>query len=121
MNDYIKREDAVNILCGECLNYKVCCSADGEIPVCPLFWKMQNIPAADVVERKKGEWVEDYNLINDTYHFHCSVCGDEEWGTRKQIEDTHYCPNCGADMRPTQNNDSNALDALNDALNKEDK
>lgn len=55
--------------------------------------------AADALERQKGEWIEDYNIINDTYHFHCSVCGDEEWGSREQIKNTRYCPNCGAKMR----------------------
>lgn len=101
MSDYIRRADAINILCGECLNYKVCCSADGEIPACPLFWKMQSIPAADVVKRKRGEWVVDDEFID------CSACREEKWSKvpfGDLVKRFRFCPNCGADMRGTDDN-----------------
>lgn len=41
------------------------------------------IPTADVVERKKGNWI-----------YSCSVCNYYS-GTKR----TNFCPNCGADMR----------------------
>lgn len=103
MSEYIKREDATRVMCGECLNYVACYSADADIPVCPLFWKMQIVPAANVVERKKGVWL-NYGYIK------CSECGTRYSIITKVYP--NYCPNCGADMRPTQNNDPNALDAL---------
>lgn len=59
------------------------------------------IPAADVRENVRGEWVGEYdgyadgNPVYDMWY--CSHCGyryeDDEppkW---------NYCPNCGADMR----------------------
>ena len=55
------------------------------------------LPAADVVERKKGKWI---NHRNDMGHniADCSECGEAmQWydpDTRP-----NYCPNCGADMR----------------------
>ena len=53
-----------------------------------------NVPAADVVERKRGEWGKVYRskvTVNDGY---VSTCCDM-WNERK----SNFCPNCGADMR----------------------
>lgn len=97
MNDYISRGDVLNALCGECENYKLCFFGEGEIPVCHVFWKMQNIPAADVVERKSGEWIEhgepnEYGVYQSWY-WTCSNCGAVGY------HEFNFCPNCGADMR----------------------
>lgn len=51
------------------------------------------IPAADVVERKKGKWIGGELG-------HCSCCGNEGcfsdiWPDGQE----RYCPYCGADMR----------------------
>lgn len=68
---------------------------------CACWWaheRMENIPAADVVEQKHGKWIDmgDFEM--------CSVCkgthlkrfqsyyGDVTW-----IK-TDFCPNCGARM-----------------------
>ena len=55
-------------------------------------------PAADVVERVRGEWIgtqydgyADGCPVYDEYE--CSVCGAE------YPTDHNFCPNCGADMR----------------------
>lgn len=62
--------------------------------------------AADVVERKRGEWVDKPNPQWKAYDIrHCSVCG---WSIHKsKLRNTdldwHFCPNCGADMRSHQN------------------
>ena len=60
-----------------------------------LAW-IRNLPAADVVEVKRGRWVKDCD--GDEYCEHCSrympvreVTGDPSA--------TNFCPNCGADMR----------------------
>ena len=52
-----------------------------------------DIPAADVVEVKRGRWIwKDHYLV-------CSECG-------KENDRTNYCPNCGAKMdEVTQNVD----------------
>lgn len=54
-------------------------------------------PIADVVEVRHGEWVYHSTDENDTIIFRCSECG------RKQYGNSHYCPNCGADMRGDKN------------------
>lgn len=58
--------------------------------------------------RKKGEWENDKDDVywhNHFIHKHCSVCGKEAiydyaMGRYKL---THFCPNCGADMRGDNN------------------
>ena len=103
MNDYIKREEALRALCDPCA-YKSACYSGDEIPACPALWTMLNIPAADVVERKKGErkngeWRQsinsNYSPFDDSgeYLYQCSRC------KRRQNRLTNFCPNCGADMR----------------------
>ena len=78
MARYIDLDDDEIIYCGN----------DGE-------YERYNIPtdapSADVVERKKGEWI---NNTNGT--FECSLCG---WKHSR----SNYCPNCGADMRGEEN------------------
>jgi len=55
---------------------------------------IDEMPSADVVEVKHGEWVDDY----------CSECGCdipayiEDWHWKKDMN-AKYCPNCGAYMR----------------------
>lgn len=72
---------------------------------------MQDLPAADVVERKKGKWTVGADMPPMRYRNgkpkkfwqslrYCSVCGheafhDSDWG--EQLFD--WCPYCGADMR----------------------
>lgn len=50
------------------------------------------IPSADVVESKRGEWKVDETHDYEPY---CSLCGHEPIAGEKY----NYCPNCGADMR----------------------
>ena len=59
---------------------------------------IQFFPAADVVERKRGEWLLERDPDGKPYCFHCSVCdGDFHYiGISVAYK---FCPNCGADMR----------------------
>ena len=69
--------------------------ADAQDQIAKLIGK---IPAADVVERKRGEWIEHLEFWRK-----CSECGaawHEQWVIGKHL---HFCPNCGADMRSHQN------------------
>ena len=52
--------------------------------------EIRNLPAADVVERKKGKWIH-FSRSDE-----CSVCG---YDTGKYEAPTWFCPKCGADMR----------------------
>ena len=52
----------------------------------------EHIPAADVVERKRGEWV--YEKTYQGMKYICSECGEIP-----ECFEPNFCPNCGADMR----------------------
>ena len=51
---------------------------------------LKYVPAADVVEVRRGEWILDKD--ND---FYCSACKKYP----PLIRQTNFCPKCGADMR----------------------
>lgn len=92
MNDYIKREDAVNAVFESHIHFN---------EHLRVTERINAIPAADVVERKRGKWSYErvdfsvavspgaYVISSPT----CSVCGFHEF------EATNFCPNCGSDMR----------------------
>lgn len=92
MTDYIKREDAIKAICDSIphsCNMEDCefgCIATTLLP----------IPAADVVERKHGKWLDVTTLDNE---FICWVCSECRHGADFVYEPYNYCPNCGADMR----------------------
>lgn len=57
---------------------------------------IEELPAADVVERKRGEWVTvtyDVEGWGEMFDEKCSVCGFVEYYRH------NFCPHCGADMR----------------------
>ena len=66
------------------------------------FGNAEQLPSAQP-ERKRGKWVyaeDEYGI--DGYH--CNQCGffvpwDYTHKFINYIEDYHFCPNCGADMR----------------------
>lgn len=87
------------------------------LKVIPLEGRLENCPlvevtpygrliAADAVERKKGKWIDSYDLQGNKYK-RCSECG-------VRIETTFFandysvifCPQCGADMREESNGES---------------
>lgn len=89
MSDYIKRDDAIKLACSDCEPY----SCDKN---CALMQILKMTPAADVVERKHGKWLDVTTLDNE---FICWVCSECRHGTDFVYEPYNYCPNCGADMR----------------------
>ena len=65
---------------------------------------LREAPTADVREVKRGTWQEkqvfDGNCIEEWQSSKCSVCG--RYHTIPYLyyfRDDNYCPNCGADMR----------------------
>lgn len=55
---------------------------------------LDDIPAADVVERKKGRWVRD------EFGSKCPCCGSYAYRDKfGEPWESDFCPNCGADMR----------------------
>ena len=88
--DYIKREDAL----------KWCRPEEWGTP--DERWRQESefgemikaLPAADVVERKKGKWIARPAYKGAGWGvFFCSVCDNPVWWA------TDFCHNCGADMR----------------------
>lgn len=62
------------------------------------------MPAADVVERKRGEWEDVVSDDNEFLIHACSVCGHGyhmPFDFKGNIYFHNFCPNCGADMRDT--------------------
>lgn len=59
---------------------------------------IDKITAADVVEVKRGRWIEELEIgydgsCNGTHH-RCSVCSEIFY----DIDGYNFCPNCGARM-----------------------
>ena len=75
-----------------------------------VIYRLRDFPTADVVEQKRGEWIDGLDIPKKERERHpyvylhgekyCSVCYkeayfDTDYG--QQLFD--YCPYCGADMR----------------------
>ena len=97
MDDYIKREDAIDAAAGW---------GDRGLPLA-ILEDIKTIPAAEVVEVRHGEWVKVHDEV--CYWLACSVCGEEipkRFGTDYY---TNYCPNCGAKMDRGRTHDADDL------------
>lgn len=61
--------------------------------------RVQEIPAADVVEVVHGKWIHDENYVDWAEQYKCSVCNGHaltDGDYRHKL--SNYCPNCGAKM-----------------------
>lgn len=56
----------------------------------------EKLIANDVTVRERGRWIED-----TPFACVCSVCNHERYGLANDSGD-NFCPNCGADMRGTE-------------------
>ena len=93
MKDYIDREAAIESLCCDCSATRDC--RPGER--CVDYQRLKAIPAADVVERKKGEWVP---VTNGRGGSECNLCHVYAPSYKSGREyRSNFCPNCGAEMR----------------------
>lgn len=87
--DYISREVAIEIICGQCA-FKDACDAGVE-PRCSYYIRISQSSAVDVRPVRRGHWARvDYEPCGHDYI--CSECGCKSDG------DWNFCPNCGADM-----------------------
>ena len=101
MSDYIKREDAINAIERTWINGTSLCSADKAEEI------IKSLPSADVVERKRGEWIWDKDGMDwNIGAWRCSECGSRNAnigcnGNENPMlwSGSRFCPNCGADMR----------------------
>ena len=93
MDDYIKREDALK----KCIFGRTSLGLADEL---------KRLPAADVVEHKRGEWIPLKGMQPPELHgkHYCSNC-DYILHLSLNGGVYNYCPNCGADMRERKDNE----------------
>lgn len=92
MTEYISRDKALKVI--DALD-DISDAWGCAIPMHTIKEKIKEIPSADVVKRKRGEWKQR----SDPYGWFetipvCSICGC----TTKWRETYMFCPNCGARM-----------------------
>jgi rubredoxin len=65
---------------------------------------IDSIPAADVHPVVRGKWIDRDDDYYGWNMWACSACGEEFVLTEgtPDMNDYHFCPNCGADMRETE-------------------
>lgn len=97
MAEYIDKQNVLN----DMIQYLGIKSKDYLLPAeRALYKRVEQAPAADVVEREKGEWNFVKLLIDHGYKVkECSECKCDFWDLNKW----NFCPNCGADMRENDN------------------
>ena len=116
--DYISREAALRAVTGAELPGKTADGlpiANGKRSVSDCVRRIKAIPAADVVERKRGKWLTKEYMYGDPdvgiedmwverlaeYGdcAYCSECGENaKLDGAEEYSLTNFCPNCGADM-----------------------
>ena len=97
MDKYISKSDAVFAACRVLAKFGACTMG----PFCPdsgckeVREEFDNVPAADVVEVRHGEWkhIVYHNGCTPDEDMICSECG------ASGLPNWNYCPNCGADLR----------------------
>lgn len=83
-------------------NFEVTCS-DGKKYILLPFEHLYDIPAADVVELKRGEW--SFHDLNGVKHSKCSCCGTYFRYPVWKLISFFFCPACGCDMRGEQDDE----------------
>lgn len=111
MKEYIERDKVRDILLEEIDSWGSCHEEKEALRnVIPRLY--DDISAADVVERKRGEWEDEYGGAFANPRYRCSVCKEKALyrheqdclgGWHEEQALTDFCPHCNADMRSHQN------------------
>ena len=114
MKEYIEREALMNAFRSHmaekfdkkrCVSEENCLTCDKR---CMWHRVVTKAPAADVVERKRGEWLSAYEYalkLGVTDKEKLEEAKKDKWwkfckDCEQQVKGFHnFCPNCGADMR----------------------
>ena len=91
--EYISRDDALD--CFACDLGKKDRKISYQGFMVEAAFRINDIPAADVRPVVRGKWKHDGSDWKN--RFICDQCG-YKWFF--EAEEAHFCPNCGADMRP---------------------
>lgn len=94
MADYIRRDIVLEII--NTVNNTG--GFAGYADYCVLFDEIDTMPASDVQSVKRGEWEKKSSVGV----FRCSLCQHIFMLGTDEIDEYHFCPNCGADMRGEQ-------------------
>lgn len=101
----------ISVKAAETAAHKAFCKYENALQYAEMIHQLSKIPAADVVERKRGEWVKakgSWCTPGGDPVWECSECGKGrhvygiEHGTYgADVADGQWvsCPNCGASMR----------------------
>ena len=93
MSEYVSKDIVVKNVLDQMLHSK---------SLIAMHERIYNLEAADVAERKHGEWIlkQEYDICEEDGEkfWECSLCGcgSDSYDTTYH---TNFCPNCGADMR----------------------
>ena len=101
MDDYIKRDDALDICQHEYEERLRMADYCGDTVAWNIGGTIKMIPAADVAEVKHGKWIGKQLDNFRKYEVTCSNCGwigIENYDSYNEPSDFNYCPNCGAKM-----------------------
>ena len=65
---------------------------------------LKSLPTADVVERKRGEWIQH---VNEPSLWSCSICETVIYSEHEEdrLKFHKWCGCCGADMRERREDD----------------
>ena len=90
--DYVIKAIGAEIACGNCKQSRTecLCHSLSRQDICGII---DDAPTVDVVERKKGKWIEYVNS-----HCECPFCHKEWSFFENMTEWFNFCPNCGAQM-----------------------
>lgn len=107
MDEYIKREDAINVV-QNYMDKKMIKSPKQEQRLfrmrIDLRVRLRNIPAADVRENVRGEWIfEKGDGMTRVDGWCCTNCKHGFHTNVPYFSDYKFCPNCGVAMRGDNN------------------
>lgn len=99
MAEYIRREDAIKCIEGQCVDGKMWGNDESEgtlIEAYSAIDDLMEIPPADVAPVRHGQWEKQSGLYS------CSECGTTcPYDVQADVIEywvCNYCPNCGAKM-----------------------
>ena len=67
-----------------------------KVEIRPPFAVVRDMPAADVVEVRNGEWIKNQSTADVCAEYRCSLCGFMYCEADPKYPPYKYCPECGA-------------------------